>query len=103
MDKKLLLSDLPNNTPKIAMKAIADLQRENERLKEENNEWREVCDDFDTPDEVKIMIDDLKECVKELQKENEELSEKIKYLNEAIKVAVFGNLDDYVFVKAKPK
>ena len=103
MDKKLLLSDLPNNTPKIAMKAIALAWSDIKKLQEENDEWREVCDDFDTPDEVKIMIDDLKECVKELQKENEELSEKIKYLNEAIKVAVFGKLEDYVFVKAKPK
>ena len=63
------------------LKHLGDFVKECDKVKKENNEWREVCDDFDTPDEVKIMIDDLKECVKELQEENEklvELEEKLK-------------------------
>ena len=55
------------------IESFSELAGEFKKLKEENDEWRQVCDDFDTPDEVEIMIDDLKECVKELKEENESL------------------------------
>ncbi len=48
------------------IESFSELAGEFKKLKEENDEWRQVCDDFDTPDEVEIMIDDLKECVGDL-------------------------------------
>ena len=44
-----------------------EMEDEIDELKEENDEWREVCDDFDTPDEVRLMIDDMKEEIMEYQ------------------------------------
>ena len=57
------------------IESFSELAGEFKKLKEENDEWRQVCDDFDTPDEVEIMIDDLKEYVDDLKKCVEELKE----------------------------
>ena len=68
------------------IESFSELAGEFKKLKEENDEWRQVCDDFDTPDEGEIMIDDLKEYVDDLKKCVEELKEENESLKkEAIK------------------
>lgn len=46
---------------------VLKLASQIKKLKEENEEWRKVCEDFDTPGEVSVMIDDMKDYIKELQ------------------------------------
>ena len=56
---------------KIAVLKLMEANQDIDKLKEEINEWREVgkteFSDFDTPGEVKTMIEDMYENIKELK------------------------------------
>ena len=61
---------------------MAELERENEKLTEELDEWKtEIQPDFTelrSPSEISSMIDDMYENIKELTQENEKLQEQLK-------------------------
>ena len=56
---------------KIAVLKLMEANQDIDKLKEDINEWREVgkteFSDFDTPGEVKTMIEDMYENIKELK------------------------------------
>ena len=74
--------DMPKNTPKIAWKYIAQIQEQNEELKKENKQIKEVLRFHEKAESMdylrQLTLKHLKNVVEDLKEENKKLKEDLK-------------------------